>query len=245
MTRIDWGLSPRPVEAGVDHGVLYSDGVGVPWNGLISVQEKESGELVTTNYFEGRRLVVLEDPGDFAATIEAYMYPPEFEEYSGYGPHDPLKRFGLSYRTGSSEGDKIHLVYNALSRADLRTWKSMALTPEASTFLWDISASVIPVRGASPASHLVIDTTAFPNVIETIGEWLYGTDTTQPRLPSPEELIDLFETETMLKVVYHGDGTWTATGPDSMIQVEGDGTYHIQSPSAFPLDNGLFVVSSV
>lgn len=241
MTRIDWGSAPRPHNGGVDHGVLYSNGVGVPWNGLISVDEKESGTLDTTHYFEGRLLVVVEDLSDFAATIESYMYPPEFEDFTGFGLQDPYKRFDLSYRSG----DKIHLVYNALSKPGDRTWKSVSKSIEPVTFSWDISTSAIPIPGASPASHLVIDTSSFPNVIETIGEWLYGTDTSDPRMPAPEELIDLFETETMLKVVYHGDGTYTVTGPDDMLQVNPDGTFHIQSPSAFPLDDGRFVVSSI
>lgn len=244
MTRINWGQAPRPYDAGLDRGVLYSDGLGVPWNGLISVEETDPGELDATHYFEGRLLVVVEDLSDFAATIEAYTYPNEFEDYTGFGLQDPYKRFGLSYRTGNSEGDKLHLVYNALSKPSNRTWKTLTQSSEPTTFSWDISTSAIPIPGARPASHLVVDTSSFPNVIETIGEWLYGTDTSDPRLPTPAELIDLFETETMLKVVYHGDGTWTATGPDSMIQVLGDGSYHIQSPSAFPLDNGAFVVSS-
>lgn len=239
--RLDWAHKQRFRDEGLDHGVLYSGGVGVAWNGLIAVDEQESGELDATNYFEGRLLVIEESLSDFKATIEAYTYPTEFKEYDGFGPYDPYKRFGLSYRSDN----KIHLVYNTLAKISNRTWTTIGSSTTPSTFLWDISASAIPVPGASPASHLVVDTLVFPDVTAQIEEWLYGTDTTDPRLPSPGELIDLFETETMLKIVQHGDGTWTATGPDDMLQVDADGFFHIQAPTAFPLPDGLFVVSSI
>lgn len=45
MARLNWGVvAERFFETGVDHGVLYTgDGIGVPWNGLTSVNETPTG----------------------------------------------------------------------------------------------------------------------------------------------------------------------------------------------------------
>lgn len=48
MPRVVWNdVGKKRYEAGVDRGVLYlPDGSGVPWNGLISVEEDLSGVAV-------------------------------------------------------------------------------------------------------------------------------------------------------------------------------------------------------
>lgn len=245
MTRLTWDVLRRTHEDGLSNGVLYSDTLGVAWNGLISVNEKETSTLDTTNYFEGQLLVLVENFNDFEATLEAFTYPEEFEEHSGYGSDESNKRFGLSYRTQSSSSDKIHLVYNALVRSSNRSWKTISNTFDLSSFVWDIYTSSIVVPGSRPTSHLIIDTASFPHAIATIEDWLYGTATTAPRLPTPSEIVTLFETETTLQITYNGDGTWTATGPTSMVYSGSNGQIYIASPSAVLLNNSTFVVSSI
>ncbi len=47
MTRLVWDqLGDRVYETGLDRGVLYfTDGGGVPWNGLTSVEERSTRDI--------------------------------------------------------------------------------------------------------------------------------------------------------------------------------------------------------
>jgi hypothetical protein len=244
MSRLTWGLGSRPHEEGVSNGVLYSGDTAIAWNGLVSVEEKAVGSQDADHYFDGRRLVVTQEIGDFEAAIEAFTYPDEFEEYSGYEKLNIYKRFGLSYRTQSSTGDKIHVVYNALVRPPDRKWTTVMRTPTPSTFKWDILAASVPIPGARPASHLVIDTEYAPWITEQIEDVLYGTSTVAPRLPTPAELITLFENATRLRISYNPDGSWTAEGPPDMVIINPDGSFTLRSPTLHYLDAGTFRVRS-
>lgn len=244
MTRLEWGKQPRLYEEGVDQGVLYSGGTGVPWNGLVSVNEKEGGDTDTEHYLDGVRTVITQNLSEFAATIEAYTYPDEFEEYSGYSESVSGKRFGLSYRTAFGDGYKIHLVYGAAVVPSARSWSTLNESPDLSTFAWDISATPVPILGASPGSHLILDTRESPDVTEAIEDVLYGSSTSEPRLPNPQEVIELCELALTLRITYNGDGTWTATGPEGLIQVNVDGSFQLSSHTAFLLNSGLYTVNS-
>lgn len=245
MTRLDWAGAPRTWRGGVSHGVLYSDGPAVPWNGLVAVHENPSGSQSLDAYFDGQRLIIAQEIGDFEGTLEAFTYPDEFREHSGELTRPSGKRFGLSWREGSSDGDKLHILYNALVREPNRSWKTVAGRPDPSAFLWNLQASAINVPGARPASHLIVDTAdALPELVAVVEGWLYGTADTEPRLPTPEELVDIFEAATLLRISYNPDGTWTAEGPDSVLRVNGDGSFDISAPTAQFLDLGIFTVDS-
>lgn len=244
MTRLAWGdPSGRLYDTGLDRGVLYLDGTGVPWNGLVSVDERESGAVNTDHYFDGRRLHISQENGTFEAAISAYTYPDAFAEYNGYSEDETYKRFGFSYRTQYGDGYKIHVVYNALVRDDARSWSTVGGRPDPSLFRWDIYGSAVPISGASPAARLTLGAPT-EGVLSLVEDILYGTDSSAPRLPDPAELIELYESATMLKVTYNGDGTYTVSGPDHMVSELPDGRFQIDAPSAFLIDEGIFVVNS-
>lgn len=245
MTRLVWGEGPRMFDRGVDQGVLYLDGTAVPWNGLVSVDEAASGQVDTEHYFDGNRIHISTESGAFEARISAYTYPDVFAEYNGWSEHDDYRRFGFSYRTQrEDESTKIHLVYNVLVRDDDRSWKTVGSTPDPSLFSWDISASEIPMPGASPAARLTMEAPRDPSVLSEIEDILYGTDTTEPRMPDPAEIVELYEAATILRITYNGDGTYTATGPDNMVRILDDGAFEIDAPSAFFIRQDAFIVDS-
>lgn len=244
MARLKWGEGPRLYDLGLDQGVLYLDDVAVPWNGLVSVDEKDNGQVNTDFYFEGNRLHISQYTGDFGATISAYTYPDVFAEYNGYGAHNQYKRFGLSYRTQHGDGHTLHLVYNTLVDDQARSWKSISNTVDPSLFSWDIYASAVEIPGASPASHLAMEVPRNASVFDALEDILYGSDTTDPRLPDPAELVELYEAATLLRITYNGDGTYTATGPDDMVHLLDDGRFEINAPSVFLPDQDIFVVNS-
>ena len=243
MTRLKWGEGPRLFDSGLDRGVLYSDDTAVPWNGLVSIDEKDTGNASADFYYEGNRLALTQDTGDFDARISAYTYPEVFAEYNGYGPRDQYKRFGLSYRTQHGDGHKLHLLYNVLVRDDVRTWGTISSRVDPSLFAWDIYAAPIEIPGASPASHLVLEAND-SDVFKDLENVLYGTSVSAPRLPLAAELIELYESATLLRITYNGDGTYTATGPDHMVHLLENGRFELNAPSVFFLDSDIFVVNS-
>lgn len=210
MTMLSWGVvGERIYETGVDRGVLYLDNAnGVAWNGLISVGQKSIGGEAQAYYIDGFKYLNRISNEEFGGTIEAYTYPDEFAECDGsvYTPYGFMvaqqsrKPFGLTYRTrvgndvnASSHGYKIHLIYNALASPADRVYKSIGDNPEPITFAWDFTTTPVAIPGYKPTAHITIDTTkTTPRFIKLIEEFIYGSATSDPKLPTPQELITLF-----------------------------------------------------
>lgn len=246
MATLSWGQGPKRYEAaGLDQGVLYLDGGAVPWNGLVSLDEQDTGEVNTEHYFDGRRLVVSSYEGDFEAQLSAYSYPEEFAEYDGFSEFTKNKRFGLSYRTMYGDSPRIHVIYNVAVKPTTRTWTTESDQPDPSLFAWDLRASAVPILGARPTAHIEIVADVSPETTARVENMLYGTETTDPYLPDPNDLIGLYESYASLRITYNSDGTWTAEGPEEYIQMNADGSYTISAPSAYILDDGRFQVSSM
>lgn len=257
MTRISWGSDDvRLFEIGVDRGVLYPDqGRGVPWNGLIAVDEAPSGSDVVENYLDGQKFATHRKVESFEATIEAYHYPVEFEPYDGHFSFRSSQRrrqFGFSYRTlvgnaelGQNYSYKIHLVYNALAAPSSRDYQSLSDSSEMIPFSWNIST--IPIKmGDVSSAHLIIDPRyAYPWVIEDLEKLLYGSNENEPYLPPPSEILELFEDASILRITDHGDGSWTAEGPDEAIQMLNPTTFEITWPSAVYIDAVTYRISSL
>lgn len=230
--KLQWGAGPPMYDLGVDQGVLYLDGTGVPWNGLVTVDELETGSVSGERYFDGIRADVSEETGDFQATVSAYTYPDAFAEYNGFSERDIYRRFGFSYRTQHGvDSYKLHLVYNVLVRDDSRSWATLGALVDPSLFAWNINSAAEPIPGASPAGRLSMEATRDPSVLAEIEDILYGTDATEPRLPSPAEIVELYEAATIMRVTQNGDGTYTVSGPDSMVQLNGDGSFTVNAPT--------------
>src|SRR4051812_36354652 len=105
MTRLSWGNPGTHLfEAGVDRRVLYPRvGSGVAWNGLIAVEEAPSGGEADMYFMDGRKYQKRRQRESFAASLTAFTYPLEFEEYDGYADghlaQQRRKSFNLSYQT--------------------------------------------------------------------------------------------------------------------------------------------------
>ncbi len=257
MTRILWdAIGSRHFSAGVDRGVLYlQNGSGVPWNGLVNVNEAPSGADVVDNYYDGQKFFSRRQPEEYAATIEAFTHPVEFDEFDGRGRYvtdQRRKTFGFSYRTllgndieGTSFGYLIHIVYDAIASPSARSHKTVSSSADLNLFSWGITTSHRELGGRS-GSHLIIDSTiAYPWVIQAIEDLLYGSASTAPRLPDPQEILDLFEEGAILKIIDHGDGTWTAIGPDDVVYMTDPDTFEINWPSVVYLDEDTYQVSSL
>lgn len=261
MARIAWNTAgSRFYEAGVDRGVLYIDSfAGVPWIGLISVDETPSGGEAKPYYVDGIKYLNISNAEEFEATIRAYTYPVEFSQCDGTARIRPglffgqqqRKSFGFSYRTkigndtsGSDYGYKLHLVYNALATPSSRTASSYGESAEASDFNWNLTTKPVAVSGYSPTAHIVVDSRfTHPLTVAAIENILYGNDLTVARLPTAQELIAIFDLPVDFTVADIDDGMYFITGPDSNILDVGLGAFVLNHSSISEVDEGSYLIN--
>jgi hypothetical protein len=215
MTKLTWdNIGEHYFELGVDRGVFYgTDGVGIAWNGLISVTESPSGGSPTAYYLDGVKYLNLAARKEFGGTISAYTYPDAFIDYDGWSDlgtglmvdEQQYKSFGLSYRTligndvnGLEHNYKIHIVYNAMVSPSSRSYVSLSEEQDPLTFDWSFTTT--PVRAVydggnlMPISHVVIDPLkSNPTQMRFIEQYLYGTASREPMLPPLDQLLALFK----------------------------------------------------
>lgn len=220
MSKIVWDKTgERLYETGCDHAVLYllNSGAytkGVAWNGLTAVTESPSGAEVSPIYADNIKYVNLISNEEFGATVEAYMYPDEFAECDGsvdlntgvYAGQQSRKTFGLSYRTVlgndtelNDYGYKLHLVYGCLAAPSEKSYSTINDSPEAATLSWEISTTPVNIdtlvdgKKLKPTASITIDSTKVDATkLAKLEAILYGSESDEPRLPLPDELITLF-----------------------------------------------------
>lgn len=214
MSKIIWDNTGEHLyETGVDHGVLYIQDkngaypMGVAWNGLTAVTESPSGAESTPLYADNIKYLNLVSAEEFGATIEAYTYPVEFAECNGEAAlvagvnlgQQNRKTFGLCYRTtvgnevaGNAFGYKLHLIYGCQAAPSEKAYATINDSPEAITFSWEVTTTPVPVENFKPTSYIVIDSTkADPDKLAALEAVLYGDESTDPKLPLPNEIKTL------------------------------------------------------
>jgi hypothetical protein len=246
MTKIDWsGVGTRVFETGIDRGVLYvDDNPGVAWVGLVHVEQSQSGGEAVARYLDGIKISNRASPEEFEGTIEAFTYPTEFERCDGtYRIENGLRisqqrrrSFGMVYRSkigndvsGLDYAYKLHILYNLKAEPSDRAYETLTDQTEPSTFNWKITARPVIVDGYRPSSHYTIDSRDVPaELLQAVEEMLYGTELTDPTLPSAGELIFMFDSYE--DMVYDAGSPYTpvfitydAGGPDTTITETIDG----------------------
>lgn len=230
MSKLEWDKSTeRMFELGVDHGVVYpydakaqdptkAYGPGVAWNGLTGVTESPEGAEPNDLYADNIKYASLRSTETLGATVEAYMYPPEFAECDGSSSlvvsgvavgQQARKKFGLCYRTKVGDdttderGYKIHLIYGCTASPSEKAYETINDSPDAITFSWEIDTTPvtvdkITVNGADiefkPTASLTIDTTKFTTdeqktALSALYDKLYGTASATAYLPLPNEVF--------------------------------------------------------
>lgn len=205
----------RFYETGVDQVALYPqvDGAypkGYAWNGVTAINENPSGAESNKKYADNIEYLNLISKEQFGATIEAYTYPPEFEECDGSALVAPgvtigqqnRKPFGLAYRSkigndedGDSHGYKLHLVWGASASPSAKNRETINETPDGIVFSWELSTISAPVskigdKVFKPTAHMVIDSrTADSDCLAALEAILYGSTTADAYLPLPDAVI--------------------------------------------------------
>lgn len=162
----------------MEKAVLYLGDKAAAWDGLVGVYDDETNAIVNDYYMEPRRVKLAPNAGDLKATLTAFTFPDLFADCCGLNG-DIYRRFGLCFNHIDDDGDSTRLLYGAIVEKD----KS-----DETLFRWDISATKIPIPGAMPSASLTLG--YVPPALQDV---LYGTDTTDPRLPSPEEVISFYK----------------------------------------------------
>lgn len=214
MAKLAWGeAGKRFYETGVSNGVLYVQqkggtyGQGVAWNGLTQVSESPSGGEANPLYADNYKYLNLMSNEEFGATIEAYTYPDEWKQCDGSAEltkgvtigQQERKSFGLCYKTIKGNdteyndfGYILHLIYGAKASPSEKSYASTNDSPEAITFSWEVTTTPVAVSGHKPTSVLTIDSSTIePDKLKKLEDALFGTESAEPKLLLPDEVIAL------------------------------------------------------
>lgn len=215
--RVKWDQTGEKIyETGTDRVVLYTTqddgtyGNGVPWNGVTAVNASPSGAEPSPVYADNIKYANLMSAEEFGATIEALTYPDEFEECDGskeiapgiYIGQQERKTFGFCYRTligndvkGIEYGYKLNLVYGAKASPSEKSNATINESPEPMSMSWEITTTPVDVTDGKPTATVTINSTKVDaEKLKALEDILYGTETEEPRLPLPDEIVALVGT---------------------------------------------------
>ena len=192
----------------------YTTGVG--WNGMTKVDESPEGGETTTKYANNGAYLNLVSREKFKGAISAYTYPSEWRQCDGSDTVSVAKPggttekvpgllvtsqtrrgFGLSYRTiigndteQTDYGYLLHLVYNATAGVSSKSRETINENLDATEFSWNFDTTPVDVPGMKPTAHLIISSLeADKTRLAKLEALLYGTESAEPRLPDPAEVI--------------------------------------------------------
>jgi len=213
MAKLEWDKTgERFYEIGVDHGVLYpqkTDGsydAGVVWNGLTNVTESPDGAEAQDLWADNIKYGTLRSAENAKGSIEAYMYPDEFEPCCGnaevaegaYIGQQARQGFGFCYRSmigndvGSeaNDGYKLHIVWNASVSLSEMAHNTINDSPDPGTMSWEYTTNPVNVTGYKPTATMTINSLKVDATkLKTLEDKLYGTAEAESTLPTPDEII--------------------------------------------------------
>lgn len=243
MARLEWGKQESKIsDCGVSRGVVYPAHYPVTkWQGLISIDEKPSVD-VNSYFLNGDKRLDKTSVEDFAASVRAFTYPEIID-------NERAIFLGFTYRSDLINGRyRLHLVYNPRFIVSEFQYASIEEDIEPSIFVWDIVTKPVNIYGYAPTSHLILESNQdFSSTIRRIEDILYGTNISDPYWPEPQVVIDIINNsgqyDTLL-IIDHGNGMWTAIGPDNMVYYLDDTTFEIDSPTVDYINEQTYTVSS-
>lgn len=223
MAQLIWDATgERFYETGVSKAVLYPQDStgnypkGYAWNGITQISEKPTGAEATALYADDTKYLNLLSAESLEASIEAYMYPTEFEACDGSVALDSgldgvtvgqqsRQAFGLSYKTvfgndvaGNAKGYKLHLIYGCVASPSEKGYSTINDSPEAITFSWEVKTTPVSLdslgSNLKPTASITIDSTKVEaSKLAKLEEALYGTSSTEAHLPLPAEVISILK----------------------------------------------------
>lgn len=191
---------------------------GVAWNGVTGITENPEGADANDIYADNMKYLSLISVENWKATIKAYTWPREFNRCQGEleyndGTHMGLffgqqnhEKFGIAWRTiqgnavkGDSYGYKLHVAYGLTAAPSEKDHATVNDSPEATEFSWDLNSipdAFVTTEDANgevlaPTSHIVVDSVLNATGYAALEAALFGTNSTNPYLPTPDYLATL------------------------------------------------------
>ena len=208
-------VGTRFYEAGVSKAVLFVQNdtgaypKGVAWNGITAANESPTGAEANDQYADNMKYLSLTGAESFEGTIEAFYSPAEFdacdgmiEIAAGVNAHQQnRKAFGFAYQSiigndikQNDYGTKLHLWYGCKAAPTERANATVNDSPEPANPSWSITSTPVDVPGYRPTSVLTIDNTKVkPAKWNALLDIIYGTELTEPYLPTPTQVIALMK----------------------------------------------------
>ena len=198
----------------------------------------DSGER--TRYIDGVNTRNGRRPGEFEGRIEAFTYPEAFHTKGLLAKR--ARPFDLCYRVQTDASYRLHLVYNVRLGADSAVYDQKNVAP----FAWDFTTVAVPFPGFTASAHFVVEAdVAYSETMAALEDVLYGNESYDAALPAPVDILQIFEDNSVLQIIDHGDGTWTAIGPDDVVQMLDATTFQISWPSAILINPYTYTVHSL
>ena len=208
-------LGKRFYETGVSNAVLFVQAdngtypTGVAWNGITAANESPSGAESNDQYADNIKYLSLTGAEKFEGTIEAFSSPKEFDECDGMATiakgvtahQQNRKSFGFAFKSilgndvkGNEYGYKLHLWYGCKAAPSERSHATVNDSPEPQNPSWSITSTPVPIHGKKPASVLTITSTEVdPEKLAKIEEAIYGSDSVDAHLPTPQQIIEMLQ----------------------------------------------------
>lgn len=191
---------------------------GEAWNGLTGVTKTPSGAEPTALWADNMKYLNIKSAEEFGCTIECYTYPDGFKQCNGEAELAPgitvgqqtRKPFGFCYRSiigndteGNDHGYELSLVYGCEASPSEQAYQTVNDSPDAITLSYEVNTTPVTVGdGFKPTSILTVDSTKVDkDKLKALEDILYGTNAgvgedassgTEPRLPLPDEVAELF-----------------------------------------------------
>lgn len=213
MTKLIWDEAEKHIyTTGTSHGVLQVSGAtkAVAWNGLIGVTATPAGADENKFYANNNKYLGLRGVETFGGTIKAYDRPDEFEAcdgsvelQKGLRIHQQTRLpFDFSWQTIKGNdakldeyGYEIHIAYNCTASPSARDYTTVNESPAPLELSWEFQTTPVAVENAKPTSYVTIDSTKVDQTkLKKIVDALYGTQTTEAKIPSINELVTMIKT---------------------------------------------------
>lgn len=230
----------NPYEQGISNVVLYLDpSKGLAWQGVTSLNETPERGTRSALYLDGQVVNQSGSLDHYHSVLSAYTYPPELDAHYSFF-------CGLCYRTEVEGGYLLHLLYNISLHTKESAYTDL-LNGSPTIFGWDLFGLSETNLGLDVFSHLIIDSRKTHDwILGPIEDILYGVDGLDAQLPDQNQILEFFEDGSILRITDHGDGTWTAEGPDEAITMIDEVTFELTWPSVVKFTGSpTFEVSSL
>lgn len=150
-------------------------GNGVAWSGVTSIEESPDGGDANDFYADNIKYLAIRAIEEYDGSITAYQSPAEFDICDGLATlgtgvkigQQVRRPFCLAWKTqlgneteGIDYGYELHIMYNATASPSSRTYETINDSPEPAELSWDFETTPVPVDGAKPTSHVVINSKA-------------------------------------------------------------------------------------